>query len=235
MSLNEGVPILPISPTSSSFFYSALDGTEVGDDLLNSCAKLFSTNYGIWDEKAPTISKFTKPGQRVKMTGKKLKSQCLSVPEKTVLVTCFKHTQLVGHAFTTVWRFNGGVVGWVTQLVVDASFRKRYIATLLLQTLKTHPLFYNITAIGLVSSHPVACGALSKYANVKVNAIDTNFISQHAQEIFSVTPIEYLKNIKLRGNLFENCSSDIVSCAYTEFYVDHNEPLEALKVFRIQG
>ena len=58
-----------------------------------------------------------------------------------------------------------GVVGWVTQLVVDASIRKRYIATLLLQTLKIHPLFYDITAIGLVSSHPAACSALSKYAS----------------------------------------------------------------------
>jgi hypothetical protein len=75
-----------------------------------------------------------------------------------------------------------GVVGWVTQLVVDASFRKRYIATLLLQTLKTHPLFYNITAIGLVSSHPVACGALSKYA------------SKHLPHL----PIEFLTNENVR-------------------------------------
>jgi hypothetical protein len=53
---------LPTSPTSSSFCYSALIGTAVGDDLINSCAQLFSTNYGIWGEKAATISKFTKPG-----------------------------------------------------------------------------------------------------------------------------------------------------------------------------
>ena len=58
-----------------------------------------------------------------------------------------------------------GVVGWVTQLVVDAGVRKRYIATSLLQTLKIHPLFCDITAIGLVSSHPAACDALSKYAS----------------------------------------------------------------------
>ncbi|KAF8496764.1 hypothetical protein F5888DRAFT_1614366, partial [Russula emetica] len=159
----------------------------------------------------------------------------LSVPEKTVLVTCFMHTQLVGHAFATVWSFNSGVVGWVTQLVVDPSVRRRYIATCLLQTLKFHPLFRDITAIGLVSSHPAACAALSKYANVKINAIDTNFIGQHAREIFSVTPVEYLKNIKLRGNLFENCSSGVVSCADTEFHVDHNEPLETLKVFKDSG
>ena len=72
-------------------------------------------------------------------------------------------------------------------------------------------------------------------SDVKVDAIDTNFISQHAQEIFSVTPVEYLKNVKLRKNLFENCSSGVVSCADTEFYVDHKEPLEALKVFIDKG
>ena len=62
MSLNEGALILPIFPTPTSLCYSALNGTEVGDDLLNSCAELFSTNYGIWGEKALTVSKFTKPG-----------------------------------------------------------------------------------------------------------------------------------------------------------------------------
>lgn len=58
-----------------------------------------------------------------------------------------------------------GVVGWVTQLVVDVAVRKRYIATHLLQTLKSHPLFYNVTAIGLVSSHPAAVAALTKYSS----------------------------------------------------------------------
>lgn len=48
------------------------------------------------------------------MTDRKLKSLLLSVPEKTVLVTCFKHTQLVGHAFATVWRFNGGLLLIIT-------------------------------------------------------------------------------------------------------------------------
>jgi hypothetical protein len=53
-----------------------------------------------------------------------------------------------------------------------------------------------------------------------------------SQEIFCVTPIEYLKNIKLHGSLFEDCSPDmIVSCADTQFYVNHDEPLKVLKVF----
>jgi hypothetical protein len=53
---------LPTSPSKSSFCFSALVGTAVTEDLLNSCAQLFSTNYGVWGEKAATISNFTKPG-----------------------------------------------------------------------------------------------------------------------------------------------------------------------------
>lgn len=120
-------------------------------------------------------------GQQVKMAGSKLRTQCVSIPDQTVLVTCFHHQQLVGHAFASVWSFDGGtskhillwssiayivagVVGWITQLVVDMSVRKRYIATQLLQTLKAHPLFQSVTTVGLVSSHPAVCNALAKYA-----------------------------------------------------------------------
>jgi len=96
--------LLPVPPT-----YSAVAGDAISDELLESCAKLFSTNYGVWGEGALAISKFTKPGQRVKMTSKKLRAQCLSVPESTVLVTCYEHQNLVGHAFATVWNYQGGL------------------------------------------------------------------------------------------------------------------------------
>ena len=56
-----------------------------------------------------------------------------------------------------------GKVGWITQLVVCINQRQRYIATSLLQMLKNSPPFAGITVIGLVSSHPAACDALSKY------------------------------------------------------------------------
>ena len=43
--------------------------------------------------------------------------------------------------------------------------RRRYIATHLLQTLKTDELFANVTAMGLASSHPASCAVLAKYAS----------------------------------------------------------------------
>jgi len=49
------------------------------------------------------------------MSGPRLKKQCLSNPEKTVLVTCFNDEVLLGHAFATVWNCDGGiVVFWLT-------------------------------------------------------------------------------------------------------------------------
>lgn len=59
-----------------------------------------------------------------------------------------------------------GKVGWITQLVVDAHQRRRYIATSLLQQLKGFSHLRGITAIGIMSSHPAACQALTKYAGM---------------------------------------------------------------------
>jgi len=129
-----------------------------------------------------------------------------------------------------------GVVGWVTQLVVDASVRRRHIATDLLRTLKTHDLFRDINAIGLASSHPAAVCALSNYCNIKLGMVDTNFISQNAKNIFAVTPIDYLKCAQLRGSLFEkDCATGVISSVYTEYYIDHSEPLEVLDTFKNVG
>jgi hypothetical protein len=125
------------------------------------------------------------------MSGPKLRKQCVVTPKRTVLVTCYQvpnaahqchRAKLVGHAFATVWDYDGGnsfliyrqiilltitfllgTVGWVTQLVVSLYQRQRYVATSLLQLLKESPIFQGITAVGLVSSHPAACHALAKY------------------------------------------------------------------------
>lgn len=64
---------------------------------------------------------FYHSGTRVKMTGHKLREQCLIDVEKTVLVACFlkqNHNvdhqdltlpgHLIGHAFATAWDYDGG-------------------------------------------------------------------------------------------------------------------------------
>ena len=68
--------------------------------------------------------------------------------------------------------------------------------------------------------------------------VDTNFIARTAKKIFQVAPIAYLQpsNIDLRGSLFQNEYDNGVVCSvFTQFYVDHREPLEALEVFKKAG
>ena len=68
---------------------------------------------------------------------------------------------------------------------------------------------------------------------VSVESIDTDFIVKNATKILHTTPIDYLKDVKLAGSLFDDsCTNGAVSCVFTEFYVDHAEPLAALEVFK---
>jgi len=248
------LPSITIIPNSTTLVFTAISGNEITDDLLNSCANLFSANYGIWGPGAATISKYTKPGERVKITGSKLRTQFVCPPEKTVLVTCIQvdptlgitSGRLIGHAFTSVWDYipSGGdpanrtseLVGWVTQLVVDKSFRRRYIATQLLQTLKSNPLFASATVVGLASSHPAACNVLAKYASANLYDVDLAFIRDHAEGILASSSASYLKAAQVRGSLFQaDCDSGAVSSAFTSFYVDHDEPLKVLKRYEAKG
>jgi len=172
----------------------------------------------------------------VKFNSSRLRAQCLSNPSQTVLVTCFKQNQLIGHAFATVWNTSIGTVGWVTQLVVDVGVRRRRIATHLLQMLKNDELFANVTAMGLASSHPASCTALAKYADVKIENIDLSFCRENAKLIFEASPVDYVRAMQPRGSLFEkDCTSGAISSVNTEFYVDHDEPLAALQTFKASG
>jgi len=176
-------------------------------------------------------------GQHVKLNSKKLRAQSLEPPTSSVLVTCIKpdSDELIGHAFATVWNYDGGIVGWITQLVVHTSHRRLNIATHLLQTLKPHPLFQTITAIGLATSHPASIAALAKYNDIttKVHQINTSFIASTAPKILASTPINYLKDIKPLGSLFdETATNGVISAVDTQFFVDHKEPLEVLQAFK---
>ncbi len=66
--------------------------------------------------------------------------------------------------------------------------------------------------------------ALDSLRSVRLDAVRT-----HAREIMEASPVEYVRNPKLRGCVFDpGDTSGVVSCADTGFFVDHGEPLEAL-------
>ena len=71
---------------------------------------------------------------------------------------------------------------------------------------------------------------------MQVDKVDTNFILEDASKILASTPIDYLKDAKPCGSLFdENCTTGAVSCLDTKFYLDHHEPLDVLNVFKSSG
>jgi hypothetical protein len=72
-------------------------------------------------------------------------------------------------------------------------------------------------------------------AEISIHEVDLAFMRSDARKILATTPIEYLKSPQLRGTLFEEYPSTdpgVISSIFTEFYVDHNEPLAALKPYR---
>ncbi|KAF1351542.1 hypothetical protein EJ07DRAFT_168939 [Lizonia empirigonia] len=62
-----------------------------------------------------------------------------------------------------------------------------------------------------------------------INTVSLNFIKDNAESIMKASPVDYAPNAQLRGSLFHaEDGSGLVSCADTGFFVDHEEPLEAL-------
>jgi len=57
------LPSSPSGNTASGFAYTLTKGCDITDDLLKSCADLFSANYGVWGAHAGVVSQYTKPGQ----------------------------------------------------------------------------------------------------------------------------------------------------------------------------
>lgn len=47
------------------------------------------------------------------------------------------------------------------------------------------------------------------------------------------SPVDYET---FRGSLFDdNCTSDGISCVFTNFHLDHKEPLDALRAYKARG
>ncbi|KAH9851392.1 hypothetical protein C2E23DRAFT_830748 [Lenzites betulinus] len=206
------------------YTFKILDGHDITDEQLKTCATLFSNHYGIWATDAPPPFK---SGNRVKMSAAKLRKECLSAPENSLIVTCFLEGDLVGHACVTKWRYEGGYIGWITQLVVDNRHRRRHMATNMLRMLKQHP---DVNLMGIASSHPAACNSLCNLFNGNTRDVDLKFISQHATAVLASSPIPYLHNALLQGALAGVPGGGY--SANTSFFVDHNEPLGILRTYQ---
>jgi hypothetical protein len=66
--------------------------------------------------------------------------------------------------------------------------------------------------------------------------VDLEMTKYHARAVMDTCPVGYVKEAKPRGALFEGDGKDgSISCADTQFCVDHEEPLQALESVREKG
>jgi len=203
--------------------YKKYHAGQVTEAMLQEAAVLFSENYGVWGEQA--TGKFAKPGSRVRLSKDRLRSQCLPDNATCFYVRVTVDGQLAGNAFACRWTVNDKTVCWVTQLVVDRNYRERGLAKGLLNQLKQN----DVDLYGLMSSHPAACLASAKAFGDSIRTLQLGPIGKYAEEIMKASPISYVKDAKLRGSVFNpGDTSGLVSSVDSGFFVDHNEPLEAL-------
>lgn len=63
-----------------------------------------------------------------------------------------------------------------------------------------------------------------------IENLDFSLVKSHGHAIMSSSPVDYVRNATLRGSVFgSNGQEGSVCCAFTNFWVDHTEPLEVRK------
>ncbi|POR34624.1 Uncharacterized protein TPAR_05183 [Tolypocladium paradoxum] len=212
---------------------TAVPREDVTVDMLANAASLFSKHYGTWGEVPPGEKPLGKPGSRVSMSAARLRAQCLPEGSESLHVQIALGGVLAGHAFACRWKYQERQVLWITQLVVHSDFRERRLATSLL----LNCLDDDDEVFGIMSSHPAACKALAKaFGDVPFAQISLDFAKEHAAGVIRGSPVQYIRDAGLCGRLFDsNDKSGMVLGVDSHFYVDHDEPLEALEALRGKG
>ncbi|OCK74578.1 hypothetical protein K432DRAFT_469111 [Lepidopterella palustris CBS 459.81] len=179
--------------------YEGFSSDEVTDEMLEEASKLFSEKYGVWSS-------------HVRLSKERLRNEYdPSGISSYVRVSVNGH--FAGNAFACRWIVDDRTVCWITQLVVHHDCRERGLATGLLNEIKLD----GDDVYGVMSSHPAACLAASKA------------FGNNAESIMKASPVGHVQDAKLRGRLFDSTdTSGLVSSVDTGFFVNHEEPLEAL-------
>jgi hypothetical protein len=141
--------------------------------------------------------------------------------------------KLIGNVFATRWACDGRSMLWITQLCVSNHHRNQGIAKKLLAEVRDD----GDHGVGILSSHPFAISAVLRVFGSGLEKTELEVIRQQASTAMKSCPVEYVRSAGLRGSLFEsNANGDgAVSCADTTFWVDHQEPLEALELIKEKG
>ncbi|KAL5933763.1 hypothetical protein ACKVV1_000023 [Pyricularia oryzae] len=195
---------------------------QVTGPVLKGATQLYNSNYGKWDK----ISGFE---GNVKLSARKLKEDFLPENADVVYHNVTVDGILAGHVFACRWKFNNKQVCWVTQLVVSRDHRNMGLASSLLRSLRTDV----DDLYGIMSSHPAAVTATAKAFGSHIEKISLRLIKEDGDAIMKASPVAYIKEATLCGSLINaDDQSGLVLGVNTSFYVDHTEPLEALKTVR---
>ncbi|OAG06282.1 uncharacterized protein CC84DRAFT_1164585 [Paraphaeosphaeria sporulosa] len=220
--------------SSSTIQIQKLGPDVISEEMLVQAATLFSSAYGIWGSLAQEkMSKFCKPGHRVKMSAERLRQQSLAPGTRSVLVRAVSGDKLAGYAFATRWDYQGRQVCWITQLCIDPELRSQKLATKILLALRDGE---KDRGFGILSSHPHAILAALRAFGRGIEEIDMDIVKLHARGILDASPVDYVKSCKLKGTLFGEKGDDGSVCsADTGFWVDHDEPMAALEQVKAKG
>lgn len=206
------------------------DGYSITDTMIRDAATLFSNHYGIWGPPAAP-----KTGQRVRMSPQMLKSKCMAADaSQNIYVRVTIHeSELLGNVFATRWKCEGRNVCWITQLCVRKDFRHQGLATRLLSELRDKQSDEGCV-YGILSSHPFAIATALRAFGGGIEEFDFESTKTLAQVITASSPVSYVRDALLTGSIFEDKRDEktmdgVVSCADTKFYVDHDEPEQALE------
>ena len=199
--------------------YTNYPKESVSQELLTSCAELFSNHYGVWGP----LSKLC--GKRISLSGIRLLNDYL-YSDNCGLVTATvigRPTIIVGHSFYSLIRGRSRFshskykITWITQLVVHRDYRNHGISKNLLYHSKNH----DTVGLGMVTSNPFAIKSLEA---VMGQRYDISQILEVAIQIVRSCGIRYLKDAEIYLDLETQ-----TSLIDTRFYIDHTEALENLE------
>lgn len=89
---------------------------------------------------------------------------------------------------------------------------------------------------GILSSHPAAVMAALRAFGRGIGEVDLDIVKQYGRTIMASSPVSYVKKAIPKGTLFDHVVHDgSICCAFTDFWVDHNEPLELLQSVKAKG
>ena len=215
-----------------NFRLERFDGAAITNEMITAAANLFSQNYGVWGAQAADKMgiKRLKQGTRVKMSPGKLISQVLPDDANNTYIRAFIDDELAGNIFATRWTFEGRNMVWITQLCVSGAHRSQGVAKRLVEALREEE-----RGMGVLSSHAHAILAVLHVYGRPTEEVDLTMTRDHARAIMDSCPVQYVKDAKLHGSLFGEVDDGSVSCADTQFWVDHEEPLKALDAVRDNG